>query len=118
MNTFLQLEPDPAKVEQQLRQIKEAGFTWIRQEFTWEDIEIHGRGDLRTGAMSDAVGVVDAWAKYDRIVELAGQYGLQIQARIGNPPRWAQSSPDAGDMAPAVAGRGLREFRGGGRRTI
>ena len=102
MNTFLQLEPDPAKVEQQLRQIKEAGFAWIRQEFTWEDIEIHGRGDFEDRRNIEAVGIVDAWAKYDRIVELAGQYGLQIQARIGNPPRWAQSSPEAGDMAPPL----------------
>src|SRR5215813_7289616 len=46
VNTFLQLEPDPAKVEQQLQMITAAGFGWIRQQFTWEDIEIHGRGDF------------------------------------------------------------------------
>ncbi|MBK9125169.1 MAG: cellulase family glycosylhydrolase [Chloroflexi bacterium] len=102
MNTFLQLEPDPAKVEQQLAQISAAGFAWIRQEFTWEDIEIHGRGDFADRRNVDAIGVVDAWAKYDRIVDLAEQYGLQIQARISNPPQWAQSSPEAGDMAPPV----------------
>ncbi|MCC6564903.1 MAG: cellulase family glycosylhydrolase [Chloroflexi bacterium] len=100
MNTFLQLEPDPAKIEQQLAQISAAGFAWIRQEFTWEDIEIHGRGDFEDRRNVDAIGVVDAWAKYDRIVDLAEQYGLQIQARISNPPQWAQPSPDAGDMAP------------------
>lgn len=102
MNTFLQLEADPAKVEQQLAQISAAGFAWIRQEFTWEDIEIHARGDFEDRRNVDAVGVVDAWAKYDRIVDLAERYGLQIQARISNPPQWAQSSPDAGDMAPPV----------------
>ena len=23
----------------------QAGFKWLRQEFPWEDIEIHGKGD-------------------------------------------------------------------------
>src|SRR5215813_14205269 len=46
VNTFLQLEPDPAKVERQLQMVAAAGFGWIRQQFTWEDIEIHGRGDF------------------------------------------------------------------------
>lgn len=101
INTFLQLEPDPAKVELQLRQIKDAGFVWIRQEFQWEDIEIHGRGDFEDRRNTDIVGVVDAWAKYDRIVDLAEQYGIQIQARISNPPAWAQA-PAAGDMAPPM----------------
>lgn len=100
INTFLQLEPEEAKVDQQLKQIKAAGFAWIRQEFTWEDIEIHGRGDFEDRRNVEAIGIVDAWAKYDRIVDLAEKYGLQIQARIGNPPQWAQTSPDAGDMAP------------------
>lgn len=100
MNTFLQLEADPAKVEQQLKQISDAGFAWIRQEFTWEDIEIHARGDFEDRRNIEAVGILDSWAKYDRIVDLAEQYGLQIQARLSNPPRWAQPSTEAGDMAP------------------
>ena len=100
INTFLQLEPEPPKVEQQLKQISEAGFGWIRQEFQWEDIEIHGRGDFEDRRNVEIEGVLDAWAKYDRIVDLAEQYGLQIQARISNPPKWAQESDEAGDMAP------------------
>lgn len=100
INTFLQLEPDPAKVEQQLKQISELGFGWIRQEFPWEDIEIHAKGDFEDHRNVEAIGVVSAWAKYDRIVDWADQYGIQIQARISNPPRWAQISEDAGDMAP------------------
>lgn len=99
MNTFLQLEVDSAKVEQQLKQISEAGFAWIRQEFQWEDIEIAGRGDFEDRRNVEAEGVLDAWAKYDRIVDLAEQYGIQIQARISNPPEWAQEA-EAGDMAP------------------
>jgi hypothetical protein len=42
VNTFLQNEVEPAKREKAMRLISEAGITWIRQEFTWQDIEIHG----------------------------------------------------------------------------
>src|SRR5690349_8060428 len=46
INTFLHQEVEPAKREEQLRLISEAGFHWIRQEFPWQDIEISGRGDF------------------------------------------------------------------------
>jgi hypothetical protein len=100
INTFLQLEPDPNKVERQLAQISGIGFGWIRQEFPWEDIEIHAKGDFEDRRNVEVLGVISAWDKYDRIVGLAEQYDIQIQARLSNPPRWAQPSPEAGDMAP------------------
>lgn len=109
INTFLQLEPEVAKVEQQLKQISEAGFAWIRQEFTWEDIEIHARGDFEDRRNVAHDGGVDSWAKYDRIVTLAEQYGIQIQARISNPPDWAQL-PDSGDMAPPIDNQDYANF--------
>ena len=31
--------------EAALRMAAEAGYRWLRQEFTWEDIEIHGKGN-------------------------------------------------------------------------
>jgi hypothetical protein len=106
INTFLQQEVEVAKREQQLQMIADAGFGWIRQEFPWEDIEIHGRGDFtdrRNDVNGDGVvDEIDAWAKYDNIVDLADAYGIQIQARLSNPPQWAQSGPDAGDFAPPV----------------
>lgn len=96
VNTFLEQEVEPAKREQQMQMIAEAGFDWIRQQFVWEDIEIHGKGDF-VDTRNDPAGV-DAWAKYDQIVDLAEQYGIQIQARLSNPPAWAQTA--AGDFAP------------------
>ena len=106
VNTFLQQEVEPAKREQQLQMIADAGFGWIRQEFPWEDIEIHGRGDFsdrRNDVTGDGqVDEIDAWAKYDNIVDLADVYGIEIQARLSNPPLWAQAGPDAGDFAPPV----------------
>jgi polysaccharide biosynthesis protein PslG len=104
MNTSLEQEVEPEKRERQLQMISEAGFAWIRQEFPWEDIEIHGRGDFidrRNDTNGDSQpDEIDAWTKYDNIVDLAEQYGLEIQARLSNPPEWAQSSPETGNFAP------------------
>ncbi len=105
INTFLQQEVEPAKRARQVQMIAEAGFHWLRQEFPWEDIEIHGRGDF-TDRRNDLNGdgqpdPVDAWAKYDHIVDLAGQYGLEIIARLGNPPAWSRAAGnEAGAFAP------------------
>jgi hypothetical protein len=95
INTFLHQEVDPAKVEEQLRLISEAGFGWIREEFTWEEIEVDGRGQF-TDSRNDMNGdgtpdTISGWAKFDRIVDLAEQYGIRIQARLSNPPAWAQA---------------------------
>ena len=67
----------------------------IRQQFPWADIEISGKGnfqDCRNGPC------IDAWAKYDNIVELAEQHGINVIARLDAPPKWAQTTP--GDFAP------------------
>lgn len=104
INTFLELEPDPAKVEGQIVMIAEAGFAWIRQQFVWEDIEVDGRGQF-TDSRNDMTGdgipdTISAWDKYDRIVNLADRYGLRIQARLDNPPEWSRSDPALGDFGP------------------
>jgi hypothetical protein len=104
INTFLEQEVEPEKRERQVQMIADAGFHWLRQEFPWEDIEIHGRGDFidrRNDLDGDDVpDPVDAWAKYDQIVDLAEQYGLEIQVRLSNPPGWAHANPDIGEKAP------------------
>ena len=100
INTFLQQEVDPAKRDEQLSLISEAGFRWIRQEFPWQDIEIHGRGDF-IDRRNDPNGI-DAWAKYDNIVSLAKKYNIQIIARISSPPAWSRAQPEdkTGSFAP------------------
>lgn len=104
VNTFLSLEPEPAKRERQMQMIAAAGIGWIRQEFTWQDIEIKGRGnfiDDRNDVNGDGkVDAIDAWAKYDNIVDLAVQYHVQIIARLGTPPAWSQAPQLAGTLAP------------------
>ncbi len=112
VNTFLHQEVEPAKRERQAQLAAEAGFDWIRQPFPWYDIEIHGKGDFRDCRHG---ACVDAWAKYDHIVDVAERRGLQIIARLDSPPAWARGAPgdfappadfdDFGDFAAAVAER-------------
>ena len=101
VNTFLQSEVEPEKRELSLQLLNEAGFSHIRQEFTWEDIEIHGKGDFEDRRNMDSIGAVDSWAKYDQIVDLAEQYDIEIVARLSNPPSWTRAMTDTiGSMAP------------------
>lgn len=122
VNVFLQSEVLPSVREESLRHIHDAGFRFIRQEFTWEDIEIHGKGDFvdRRNDLDDdgEPDPVDAWAKYDNIVQLAQEHDVEIIARLGNPPAWTRALTDTvgtnappddfddfGDFVAAVAGR-------------
>jgi hypothetical protein len=98
VNTFLQEEVEPEKRERAVQMIAEAGFHWLRQEFPWEDIEIHGKGDFEDRRHEPTRS---AWEKYDQIVDLADQYGLEIIARLSNPPAWSRAKGnEAGPLAP------------------
>ena len=46
VNTFMEQEVEPVKRERICQMLHDAGVGWIRQEFPWEDIEIHGKGDF------------------------------------------------------------------------
>jgi hypothetical protein len=97
VNTFLEQEADPDQVDRSLRLIAEAGFSWIRQEFPWEDIEIAGKGDYW-----DPKWDRSTWAKYDGIVDMAEKHGLEIIARLDNPPAWSREvgNAEGWSMAP------------------
>jgi hypothetical protein len=98
VNTFLQNEADPQKRRLAMEMVASAGFHWIRQEFPWEDIEIHGPGDF-TDRRHDPPR--SAWEKYDHIVDLAEAQDIQIIARLSNPPAWSRTMGDeAGPFAP------------------
>ena len=86
VNTFLEQEPEVEVMEASLDRVREAGFAWIRQQFPWEDIEIHGQGDFEDRRHEP---VRSAWDKYDRIVEAAEERGLGVIARLDQPPAWA-----------------------------
>ncbi|MBI1258438.1 MAG: hypothetical protein GC204_13285 [Chloroflexi bacterium] len=99
INTFLEQEVEPAKREQQVQMIADAGFHWIRQEIPWEDIEISGRGDFED-SRNPSIGTIDAWAKYDNIVDLVEKYGLELEARVDKPPKWTRANQDAINFTP------------------
>jgi len=98
INAFLEQEVDPAKRERAVQMAAEAGFHWLRQEFTWEDIEIHGKGDFEDRRHEP---YRSAWDKYDQIVDLADRYGMEMIVRISNPPEWTRALTDTvGTRAP------------------
>ena len=104
VNTFLEQEVERPKLEAMLAMIRDAGFVWLRQEFPWEDLEVDGRGrftDSRQDHNDDGIrDTIDAWAKYDQIVELVEAYGLRLMVRLSNPPAWSRADPAAGPHAP------------------
>ena len=98
VNVFLNEEVDPAKRELTVRLASEAGFHWLRQEFPWEDIEIHGKGDFEDRRNLPAKS---AWDKYDQIVDLAEKYGMELIVRVSTPPAWSRAKGDeVGTFAP------------------
>ena len=98
VNVFLQNEVEEWKRERSLQMIADAGFHWIRQEFPWEDIEIHGKGDFEDRRHEPHRS---AWEKYDNIVDLAEKHGLEVVPRLSNPPAWTRALTDTiGAKAP------------------
>lgn len=75
--------------------MKEAGFNWIKQAFSWESIEGAGRGQLD-------------WSIADKVVTHANERGLKILARLSLDPDvqgfWAGDPPANGDAFAEYAG--------------
>jgi len=91
--------------------IQAAGFGWVRQEFIWDQIEPGAKGNHY-----DTKNQVDAWAKWDRIVNAAQQYHVQLIVRLDYAPTWATTgNPDSGKCPtlcpPRQQPTGLRRFR-------
>lgn len=88
VNTFLEQEAEPAKRTLAIRMAADAGFYWLRQEFPWEDIEIHGKGDFEDRRHEP---YRSAWEKYDQIVAAAEAHGMELIVRLSNPPGWTRA---------------------------
>ena len=81
-----------------MRLAKEAGYHWLRQEFPWQDIEIHGKGDFEDRRNPPAKS---SWQKYDEIVALAEKYDMELIVRVSTPPSWTRAKGDeVGTFAP------------------
>ncbi len=98
VNVFLEQEADPSKRELAVRMVAEAGFGWLRQEFPWEDIEIHAKGDFEDRRHEP---YRSAWDKYDHLVDVADPYHLNLIVRLSTPPEWTRALTDpVGPYAP------------------
>ena len=75
--------------------MKEGGFNWIKQSFSWESIEGAGRGQFD-------------WSIADKVVTHANERGLKILARLSLDPDkqgfWAGDPPASGDAFAEYAG--------------
>ena len=71
---FLWWRPETA--DRDLGLMRDAGLTWVKQQFAWRDIE---------GAKKGAFN----WQNADRAVQLANSFGIDILARVDNAPDWA-----------------------------
>ena len=110
INVFLEQEVEAAKREQAVLMAAQAGFQWLRQEFPWEDIEIHAKGDFEDRRHDPARS---AWEKYDRIVALADHYGMGLIVRISNPPAWSRAEGnEVGSYAPPDSYDDFADFAG------
>lgn len=84
-NTFLDLEVETWKRRQTLEMVRDAGIRWIKQHAPWADIETPERGQYFNAAARRST-----WDKYDEIVDLAEEAGVEIIARIDRAPAWAR----------------------------
>ncbi|MDP8921731.1 MAG: hypothetical protein M3O34_02510 [Chloroflexota bacterium] len=114
VNVFLDQEVSHADRRRSLEMLRAAGVGWIRQQFPWKEIERDAKGDFW-----DHKWDVDAWANYDNVVDLAGEYGIDVIARVDTSPAWARPGADVhgwhqapperfedyGDFMYALAGR-------------
>jgi polysaccharide biosynthesis protein PslG len=94
---FLWWQPEVADRDLQLT--KDAGFNWVKQLVSWQDVEGAGKGQYD-------------WTNLDRIVDQAEQHGLKLIVRVSQDPDrpfWAGNPPEnAGhfaDFLTAMASR-------------
>ncbi len=69
-----------------LRLARDGGFTWVKQQFEWRDIEVQGKGRFE-------------WNEPDRIMKAIDDAGLKVVARVDGSPGWARTEqvyPDDG----------------------
>lgn len=71
---FLWWRPETA--DRDLGLMRDAGLTWVKQQFAWRDIEGAGKGKF-------------IWDNADQAVNLSNAKGIDILARVDNAPDWA-----------------------------
>ncbi len=85
VNVFLHNEVEAWKKRLTMEMIADAGIGWVKQQFPWEEIE-----PLRDDDFWDDRNNKSSWDKFDEIVTLAEEWGLEVIARLDRPPAWAR----------------------------
>lgn len=100
VQAFLWWRPEVA--DRDLGLIKDAGFHWVKQLFSWQDIEGAGKGQFN-------------WTNTDRIVDQVEAYGLKLIVRLSEDPDrpfWAGSAPGNAGLFAEFAGAVARRYAG------
>lgn len=84
---FLWWRPETA--DRDLGLMKDAGLTWVKQQFAWRDIEGAAKGKFD-------------WDNADQAVYFSNAKGIDILARVDNAPDWA--APGCFDAAKKTMG--------------
>jgi hypothetical protein len=95
-NFFLAREVEPWKRDRTVELAQQAGLGWAKQQFSWAEIE-----PQRKGEFTDTVSQASSWAKFDAIVDLCREHGLQVIARLDQAPAWARP-PDTRPETPPI----------------
>jgi LysM repeat protein len=88
-------------MDRDLRLVKDAGFTWVKQLFRWRDIEVQkGKFD---------------WSEADHVVAMVNKYNLDLAIAVAYQPEWAgggyplngppRNMKDFAEFMSALAGR-------------
>lgn len=86
VNVFLHKEVEAWKIEQTLKMVADANIQWVKQQFPWQEIE------FQKNYFHDDKWNKSAWEKFDRIVDLAAKYKLNLVARVDKAPEWAKGT--------------------------
>jgi hypothetical protein len=98
-NFFLAREVEPWKRERTVEMAQQAGLGWAKQQFTWAEIE-----PLHKGEFVDPLSQESSWTKFDDLVDLYRQHGLQVIARLDRAPDWARPADSRPETPPADLG--------------
>ena len=85
INASLEDDDDSIRL-QKLRLLQDGGFRWVRQRFPWREIEPAPRSFR--------------WEKWDRLVDLYNQHGLEVVAVLDHPPAWSRQDNNWDNRPP------------------
>ena len=86
--------------QRDLRLIKEMGFGWVKQEFSWREIEGIKKGERD-------------WYRPDLIVDMVEEAGLNLVVRLDRQPFWAEVDQlDLHENAPPANFQDFGDFCG------